>query len=417
MDESYVGEINRGVPPARPAEFPAPTLGPLQIWPPVVLAPMAGITNYPFRALCRRFGAGLYVSEMITARALVERNSRTLKLAGFNPQEQPRSLQLYSVDPHYLGEAVKWLVAEDLVDHIDLNFGCPVRKVTRRGGGAAVPVKPRLLAAIVRSAVRNAGAVPITIKFRIGIHDQLLTHLDAGRVAQEEGCAAVALHARTASQMYDGEARWEAIGELKAAVTHIPVFGNGDIWEAWDALRMMRSTGCDGVVVGRGCLGRPWLFRDLSDVFEGRRPQDPPRFGEIAQIMLEHARTLCDWFDGPAPGGSEEPVRRRRSGRPERRREQLVGMRAFRKHATWYTKGFPESAQMRAKLIRVESLGELEKVLAEGDPETPFPPSVMRVPRGKTGGRRKVALPEGYLDNLEDATPPSAEAELDLSGG
>ncbi len=388
-----MGEINRGVPPARPGEFSAPSVGPLRIWPPIVLAPMAGITNYPFRKLCRRFGAGLYVSEMITARALVERNTRTLKLAGFNPQEQPRSLQLYSVDPHYLGEAVKWLVAEDLVDHIDLNFGCPVRKVTRRGGGAAVPVKPRLLAAIVRSAVRNAGAVPVTIKFRIGIDDQLVTHLEAGRVAQEEGCAAVALHARTASQMYDGEARWEAIAELKAAVTHIPVFGNGDIWEAWDALRMMRTTGCDGVVVGRGCLGRPWLFRDLADVFDGRQPQNPPNFGEVSEIMQEHARLLCEWFD------------------------TRIGIRSFRKHATWYTKGFPESAQMRAKLIRIESLRELEKVLAEGDPEAPFPPSVMRVPRGKTGGRRRVVLPEGYLDDLEDATPPSAEAELDISGG
>jgi nifR3 family TIM-barrel protein len=406
VDACYVGEINRGVPPAGPGEFPAPSVGPLQIWPPVVLAPMAGITNFPFRMLCRRFGAGLYVSEMITARALVERNARTLKLAGFNPQEQPRSLQLYSVDPHYLGEAVKWLVEEDWVDHIDLNFGCPVRKVTRRGGGAAVPVKPRLLASIVRAAVRNAGAVPVTIKFRIGIHDQLITHLDAGRVAQEEGCASVALHARTASQMYDGEARWEAIGELKAAVTHIPVFGNGDIWEAWDALRMMRSTGCDGVVVGRGCLGRPWLFRDLADVFEGRQPQNPPCFGEIVEVMLEHAKTLCEWFDDQ---GGDSLRGRRGSG--------SVGMRSFRKHATWYTKGFPQSAQMRAKLIRVESLRELEKVLAEGDPLAHFPPQVMRVPRGKTGGRRKVVLPEGYLDDLEDATPPCAEAELDISGG
>ena len=398
MDTSYVGEVNRGVAPARQGEFAAPTIGPLQIWPPVVLAPMAGITNFPFRMLCRRFGAGLYVSEMITARALVERNARTLKLAGFNPQEQPRSLQLYSVDPHYLGEAVKWLVEEDQVDHIDLNFGCPVRKVTRRGGGAAVPVKPRLLASIVRAAVKNAGTVPVTIKFRIGIDDQLITHLDAGRVAQEEGCAAVALHARTASQMYDGEARWEAISELKASLDHIPVFGNGDIWEAWDALRMMRTTGCDGVVVGRGCLGRPWLFRDLADVFDGHQPQNPPNFGEIAQIMLEHARTLCDWFDGPGEG-------------------QMSGMRSFRKHATWYTKGFPQSAQMRAKLIKVESLRELEKVLAEGDPDAPFPPNVMRVPRGKTGGRRKVVLPEGYLDDLDDATPPAAEAETDVSGG
>ena len=386
MNPRYIGAPNRGVPPARPGEFEAPPVGPWAVWPPVVLAPMAGITNPPFRSICRRFGAGLYVSEMITARALLERNERTLRLAGFDPDERPRSLQLYGVDPIVVGEVVRWLVAEDQVDHVDLNFGCPVRKVTRRGGGAAVPVKPRLLAAIVRAAVANAGPVPVTLKFRIGIDDRLRTHLEAGRIAEAEGCAAVALHARTAEQMYAGEARWPAIAELVDGVETIPVFGNGDIWEAWDALRMMRTTGCQGVVVGRGCLGRPWLFRDLADVFEGRDPVDPPRFGEITTIMLDHARRLCAWSG----------TRR--------------GIRDFRKHATWYTKGFPDSARLREKLIRVESLVELQKVLAEGDNEWPFPASAMRVPRGKSGGQRRVVLPEGYLDDLEDTTPPAQDA-------
>src|SRR5690606_30077985 len=275
VDPRYQSPINRDVPPAAEGEFAALQLGPLRVWPPVVLAPMAGVTNYPFRALCRRFGAGLYVSEMITARPLVEGNQKTLRLADFGPDETPRSLQLYGVNPHYVNGAVRRLVGEGRVDHIDMHFGCPVPKVTRRGGGSAIPVKPRLLAAIVRAAVQAAGSngqqVPVTIKFRLGIDDELITFRDAGRVGEEEGCAAVGLHARTAAQLYDGVARWEHIGEMKSVV-RIPVLGNGDIWEAQDALLMMRTTGCDGVIVGRGCLGRPWLFRDLADVFQGRTP-------------------------------------------------------------------------------------------------------------------------------------------------
>src|SRR4051812_22108884 len=226
MQAQYRSAVNQDVAPAAPGEFPPVPIGPLSVWPPVVLAPMAGVTNPPFRSLCRRFGAGLYVSEMITARALVEGNRKTLVLAGFSPEEKTRSLQLYGVDPHYVGQAVRFLVAEGRVDHIDMNFGCPVRKVTSKGGGAAIPLKPRLLASIVRAAVGAAGAVPVTIKFRIGVDEQWQTYMDSGRIGQEEGCAAVALHARTAAQLYDGEARWDAIAQLKQAVTRIPVFGN-----------------------------------------------------------------------------------------------------------------------------------------------------------------------------------------------
>jgi nifR3 family TIM-barrel protein len=389
----YVSPQNEHVASAHAGEFAPVALGPIEVWPPVLLAPMAGITNYPFRALCREFGAGLYVSEMITARALVERNAKTLKLSGFNPEEEPRSLQLYGTDPHYVGEAVAWLVGENRVDHIDMNFGCPVRKVTRRGGGAAIPARPRLLAAIVRAAVAHAGDVPVTIKFRVGIDDQIRTFLDAGHIGEEEGCAAVSLHARTAAQLYDGDADWSAIAELKQAVRTIPVFGNGDVWEAGDALRMMRETGCDGVVVGRGCLGRPWLFRDLADVFDGRQAQVPPRFGEIATIMQRHARLLADWFG------------------------ERIGLRSFRKQATWYTKGFPGSPQLRGRLIQVSTLAELDEALATADPDLPFPPEAMRMKRGKKGGRQKVALPEGYLEDRFCAEPPAPEAEDDHSGG
>lgn len=395
MDPAYVGEQNRGVPPARTGEFAPLRIGPLTLPQPVVLAPMAGITNPPFRTLCRGFGGGLYVSEMIAARALVEGSGKTLRLAGFDPSESPRSLQLYGVDAHYTGEAVRWLVGEGHVDHIDLNFGCPVRKVTRRGGGAAIPVKPNLLRSIVRAAVRAAGVVPVTIKFRVGIDERLHTYLETGRIAEGEGCAAVALHGRTAAQLYEGEADWRTIAELKQAVRAIPVLGNGDVWEAWDALRMMRETGCDGVVVGRGCLGRPWLFRDLSDVFAGREPSDPPSFGEVAAVMRDHAKRLVDWMGSP------------------------WGARDFRKHATWYTKGFPGSARLRDRLIRIDSLDDLEAILADVDPDEPFPPAAMRARRGKRGRRQKVTLPEGYLDDLEDATPPAAELATPeaISGG
>jgi nifR3 family TIM-barrel protein len=358
----------------------------------VVLAPMAGVTNYPFRAVCRRFGAGLYVSEMITARPLVEGRDKTLKLADFGPDERPRSLQLYGVDPYYVGEAVKRLVGEGRVDHIDMNFGCPVRKVTRKGGGAAIPLKPRLLASIVSAAVKSSGSIPVTIKFRLGVDDAHLTFRDAGDVGQSEGCAAVGLHARTAAQLYDGEAEWGYIGELKSRLS-IPVLGNGDIWEAGDALRMMRQTGCDGVIVGRGCLGRPWLFGDLASAFSGEAPPDPPNLGGVLDIMLDHARRLAAWM-GEAPA-----------------------MRAFRKQATWYTKGFRGSARLRSRLMRVETLAGLEAALASLPRDEPFPPSAMRVPRGKSSGTQKVSLPEGYLDDLDDATPPGFEAEDATSGG
>jgi nifR3 family TIM-barrel protein len=295
VDAIYKSPLNRDVAAAAAEEFRPLPIGPLAVWPPVVLAPMAGVTNYPFRKLCRRYGAGLFVSEMITARALVERNRKTLRLADFGPDEKPRSLQLYGVEPASLGEATRWLVGEGRVDHLDLNFGCPVRKVTAKGGGAAIPAKPRLLARLVRAVVENAGAVPVTMKFRLGIDEDLLTYRDAGRIGEEEGCVAVGLHARTAAQLYDGAARWEAIADLKRRVA-IPVLGNGDIWEAQDALRMMRDTGCDGVIVGRACLGRPWLFRDLADVFSGREPRDPPAYGEVLDVLVEHAAEVCAWF-------------------------------------------------------------------------------------------------------------------------
>jgi nifR3 family TIM-barrel protein len=386
----YVSEENRDVPPARAGEFEALNIGPLRVWPPVVLAPMAGVTNYPFRAVCREFGAGLYVSEMITARPLAEGREKTLRLADFGPDEAPRSLQLYGVDPEYVGRAVERLVSEGRVDHIDMNFGCPVRKVTRKGGGAALPLKRKLLASIVRAAVRAAEPhrVPVTIKFRLGISEDLLTFKDTGRIAEAEGCKAVGLHARTAADLYDGHARWDAISELKGCVA-IPVLGNGDIWEAADALRMMRKTGCDGVIVGRGCLGRPWLFRELSNMFDGKYPDEPPRLGVVLSIMKDHAARLAAWI-------GEEPA-----------------LRAFRRQASWYTKGFRGSAQARARFMEMRSLQEMAEIIATLNGDEPFPVASLRVPRGKSSGTQTVSLPEGYLLDLDDETPPEDDGSVD----
>lgn len=386
--------------PVRPGELAPLALGPLSVWPPVVLAPMAGVTNHPFRSLCREFGAGLFVSEMITARGYLNGNRLTMLLASSRPDEKPRSVQIYGSDPVDVGLMAASLVAEG-VDHIDMNFGCPVPKVTRCGGGSAIPAKPKLLARIVRAAVRSAAGVPVTIKVRTGIDDVLSTYLEAGRVAEGEGAAAIGLHARTAAQMYAGEADWDAIARLKASVS-IPVLGNGDVWECWDALAMMRATGCDAVIVGRGCLGRPWLFRELAEVFDGREPTPPPNLGEIVRVMEDHARRLTAFFG------------------------EDVGMRQMRKWCAWYTKGFRGSAAVRERLARVSTIAEMSAALTELDFEEPFPQIALRAPRGKSGrAQSRVALPEGYLENLDDDTPPRsprsvaeiASFEQALSGG
>jgi len=374
-------------------------IGPLQVDLPVVLAPMAGVTNAPFRRLCRRFGAGLYVSEMITARAVVERNDRTMKLAAFAPDETPRSLQLYGTDPTTVAEAVRIIVGELGVEHLDLNFGCPAAKVTRKGGGAALPWRHRLLGRIIAAAVSaaaQAGGVPVTVKFRMGIDDDHLTHLATGRIAEAEGAAAVALHARTAEQHYAGAADWAAIGELKAAVTTIAVLGNGDIWEADDAVAMIEKTGCDGVVVGRGCLGRPWLFGDLAAAFAGGPVPEPPDVGGIVDLMLDHARLLADWKAGQWNVGPD--------------------IREFRKHAHWYLKGLPVGNDLRRDLMTVSTVGELEALLAPLDRSMTFPVSARRVPRGHTSGPRKVALPAGWLEDPDNPDAPFGAEEL-VSGG
>lgn len=388
-----------------PPGFPAPlSLGGLTLPVPVVLAPMAGITNAAYRRLCAEQGAGLYVCEMITSRGLVEGDSTTTKMLVFDAAEQVRSVQLYGTDPRYVGEATRILCEEYGVDHVDLNFGCPVPKVTRKGGGGALPWKRGLLAQIVGAAVRAASAydVPVTIKTRKGLDADHLTYLDAGRIAQEQGAAAITLHGRTVDQAYSGEADWDSIGELVSAL-EIPVLGNGDIWEARDAIRMMQHTGCAGVVIGRGCLGRPWLFGDLAAAFAalertgevpGRDELRLPLLGEVATMMRRHAELLVEHM------GEER------------------GCKEFRKHVSWYLKGFPVGGDLRRGLALIHTLAELDSLLAGLDPTAPFPVSELGAPRGRQGSpRSRVVLPEGWLDDQDGTQIALLEDASETTGG
>jgi nifR3 family TIM-barrel protein len=369
-------------------------LGSLRIDTPVVLAPMAGITNAAYRRLCREQGAGLYVCEMITSRGVVERDAMTMSMLVFDELEDVRSVQLYGTDPVYIGKAAEILCAEYGVHHIDLNFGCPVPKVTRKGGGGALPWKRTLLGEILTAAVTAAEpyGVPVTMKTRKGIDDNHLTYLDAGRIAQETGVAAIALHGRTVSQAYSGEADWDAIGELVQHVD-IPVLGNGDIWEAQDAIRMVEQTGAAGVVVGRGCLGRPWLFRDLAAAFAGEDLATLPTLGEVKQVMRRHAELLTFHM------GEDR------------------GCKEFRKHISWYLKGFSAGGELRRSLGLVSTLDDLDRLLERLGDDEPFPVAELGTPRGRQGSPRRVVLPEGWLDDTDGSAGVLREDAAEMSGG
>ena len=362
---------------------------------PVVLAPMAGITNAAFRELCREQGAGLFVSEMVTARALIERREDTFRLIKPGVGEKPRSIQLYAVDPIVLGKAVDLLGSEDLADHIDLNFGCPVPKVTRRGGGAALPYKRRLFSAIVESAVKAASkyGIPVTVKMRVGIDDQYQTYLESAKSAADLGVTWVALHARTAAQLYEGRSDWNKITQLveHLSATGVPVLGNGDIWSGQDAVAMMEQTGCAGVVVGRGCLGRPWLFADLVSAINGENKRVNPNLFEVRQIMLRHGQLLVDYFEN-----------------------EDRAMRDIRKHMAWYLKGFSVPREIRANLGMVESLNQMKQLLSGLDNQ-PYPEQIGDGPRGRTSHGREVKLPDGWLNDPDEFATISIDDAI--SGG
>ncbi len=401
-------------------------LGPITVETPVILAPMAGVTDQAFRRLCRRFAVeplgsqiaqasadkgslsapgGLFVNEMVTARALLENNAASWAMVEPDEEDPVRSLQLYGTDPHTLAGATRVLIERGLADHIDLNFGCPVPKVTRKGGGAAIPWKKDLFQDIVTSVVTAAdratgepGAVPVTVKMRIGIDDDHVTVFDAAQTAQRAGVAAVGLHARTQEQYYSGAARWPYIAKLKDQLD-IPVFGNGDIFSARDALDMMDETGCDAVIVGRGCQGRPWLFREITAAMWGQT--DPPGQGEVAddaptleqvcKIIIEHA-DLSVRFDG----------------------NEQRAIKELRKHIGWYLRGFAVGGQARRGLHTVADRQELAERLAELDQDQPFPVAAGGS-RGRKGSARTPHLPQGWLDSryLDEAE----RAGLDDSDG
>ena len=378
-----------------------------EVDPPVVLAPMAGITNQAFRRLCREYGAGLYVSEMVTSRALIERSPETIRMVTPDPDEQIRSVQLYGVDPEVMSKAVEMLIREDRADHIDLNMGCPVPKVTKKGGGAALPWKQDLFKEILESAVNTSNKittelgvkkVPVTVKMRMGIDDDHLTYIEAGKIAAKAGVTWVALHARTAEQMYSGKARWHAIKTLVDELKefNVPVLGNGDIWSAQDALEMVKETGCAGVVVGRGCLGRPWLFGQLAAAFAGKEIPKDPGLEVVSQIIKRHAVLLCELYG------------------------EYKGIRDIRKHMAWYLKGFSVGNQLRTSLAMVESLENLDFLLAKLDINQAFPEVVVDKPRGRVGSQKKVSLPHNWLNSRsieKSEVKDLREAELSVSGG
>ena len=385
---------------ASPKPETALRIGPIELSSPVVLAPMAGITNTAFRRLCREYGAGLYVTEMVTTRALVERNPKTMRIIHHEPYETPRSVQLYGVDPVTMGQAVRMLVEEDRADHIDLNFGCPVPKVTRKGGGSALPWKQDLFTSIVTTAVTEAARrdVPVTVKMRKGIDADHTTFLDAAETARNAGVAAVALHGRTAADLYSGTADWDAIARLKDHLGDtVPVLGNGDIFAAEDALDMMAKTGCDGVVIGRGCQGRPWLFGDLANALGGSDERHRPGLAEVARAVYKHGEYLVDHFE-----------------------DEFLGVRDLRKHIAWYFKGYPVGGELRSQLAMVSSLEELAGLLDQLDEDAPYPGEAAEGSRGRTTRPKKPHLPEGWLDSrIFDPSGKSllSEAELDISGG
>ncbi len=403
-------------------------IGDITLASPIMLAPMAGVTNPPFRQLCREFGeaggraagldpsvkpegsipgtfapAGLYVCEMITSRALIERVPETMTMIQPDPGDPVRSIQLYGVEPKNIARAVTILVEENWADHIDINFGCPVPKVTRKGGGSALPWKHDLFRYIVTGAVKAARVasrgrdheIPVTAKFRVGIDDDHHTFREVARMSEDAGIAALTLHARTTAQHYSGTADWSKISELKQHTT-LPVFGNGDVFEAADAKNLMAQTGCDGVVVGRGCQGRPWLFFDLIAAAHGSEERYEPSLREVAEVIMRHAELSVAHFQ-----------------------DEHRAMRELRKHVGWYLRGFAVGGASRHELGLIDSLNDLKSKLSNLDLEQPFPEAASG-PRGRAGSPKRPHLPEFWLDSHELSDAQRAkihEAELGVSGG
>ena len=302
----------------------------------VILAPMAGVTDLPFRILCREQGAGLLCMEMVSAKGIFYKNKNTESLLTIDEREHPVSLQLFGSDPDIMSEMAKQ-IEERPFDILDINMGCPVPKIVNNGEGSALMKNPLLVGKIIE-AVARAIRKPVTVKIRKGFDDAHVNAVEIAKIAEASGAAAVAVHARTREQYYSGKADWDIIKQVKEAV-EIPVIGNGDIFSPEDAIAMGRQTGCDGFMVGRGAQGNPWIFAQINHYFKTGEHLSKPSPKEMVEMVLRHARMQLE-FKGP-----------------------FLGIREMRKHAAWYTGGYKHAAKLRTKINEVETYEELEELL------------------------------------------------------
>mgnify|MGYP000840998998 CR=1 FL=1 len=305
---------------------------------PYILAPMAGVTDLPFRLLCKEQGAGLLCMEMISAKALQYKNKNTKALLAIHPEEYPVSLQLFGSDPKIMSEMAK-MIEELPFQILDINMGCPVPKVVRNGEGSALMKNPKLVHEIV-SAVSKAIEKPVTVKIRKGFDDDHINAVEIAKIIEDAGGAAVAVHGRTREQYYSGKADWDIIRQVKEAVS-IPVIGNGDVISGEKALQMRRETGCDGVMIGRAAQGNPWIFGQTVEYLEHGTIPKKPELSEVKAVILRHANLQMQY------------------------KSELTAMREMRKHVAWYTTGYPHSAQLRAAVNEVQNMDELRQLLEE----------------------------------------------------
>ena len=306
----------------------------------LILAPMAGVTDLPFRLLCKEQGAGLLCMEMVSAKAILYKNKNTKELLTIDPRENPVSLQLFGSDPDIVA-GIAHQIEDRPFDILDINMGCPVPKIVNNHEGSALMKNPILAGKIVEKTV-NAVQKPVTVKIRKGFDDDHVNAVEMAKIAEDAGAAAIAVHGRTREQYYAGKADWDIIRQVKEAVS-IPVIGNGDLLTPEDVTAMKEQTGCDGFLIARGAQGNPWIFRQILHYFETGEHLEKPSFAEVTQMILRHARMLMD-FKG-----------------------DYIGIREIRKHAAWYTAGYPHSSQLRVKINEVESYEELEELLTEAD--------------------------------------------------
>lgn len=304
----------------------------------LILAPMAGVTDLPFRLLCKEQGAGLLCMEMVSAKAILYKNRNTEELLNIDPKEVPVSLQLFGSDPDIIADMAKQ-IEERPFDILDINMGCPVPKIVNNGEGSALMKNPKLAGEIIEKTVK-AIKKPVTVKIRKGFDDDHVNAVEMAKIAEAAGAAAVAVHGRTREQFYSGKADWDIIRQVKEAVS-IPVIGNGDILCADDIRRMKEQTGCDGFMIARGAQGNPWIFRQILDEFKDGKAPVKPSLQEVSDMILRHARMMLEY------------------------KGEYIGIREIRKHAAWYTSGYPNSAKIRVRINEIETYEELEKLFQE----------------------------------------------------